>query len=183
VTRLGRAASLCHILGGFRNQDMAGTLRRFVVLIAVLAAGCANEPRFAQISAQLPPPDGHARLFVYRAYDLGQSLEWVPVALNSYGIGAVGPGQVLVCYLSPGTYTIAAKSEGLWPNQTKTVAVAPGQEIYAKIGSFRQIGPTSDIRGGFLDTFVIMLEDTAAGRRDVAQLWYAPCDAPFALPG
>jgi hypothetical protein len=162
---------------------MAGTLRRFVVLIAVLAAGCADQPRFAQISAQLPPPDGHARLFVYRAFDLGQSLEWVPVFVNGSTIGGVGPGRVLVCYLPPGTYTIAAKSEGLWPNQTKTVAVAAGQEIYAKVGSFRQIGPTDDTGGGFLSTFVIMLEDTAAGRQDVAQLWYAPCDAPFAVPG
>jgi hypothetical protein len=162
---------------------MAGALRRFVVLIAVLAAGCADTPRFAQISAQLPPPDGHARLFVYREYDLGQSLEWVPVAVNGSGIGAVGPGHVLVCYLSPGTYTIAAKSQGLWPNQTKTVAAAAGQEIYAKVGSFREAGPTDDGSGGLLSTFVIMLEDTPAGRRDVAQLWYAPCEAPFALPG
>lgn len=160
---------------------MARALLRLLALnMALLMAGCADAPRLYQVSAQLPPLDGRARLFVYRIYNLSQSLEWVPVSVNRTGIGGVGPGHVLVCYLPPGTYTIDARSEGLWPNQTKTVAVAAGQDIYAEIGSFRGLNPTDSSGSGVLSTFVVMLRDTATGERAVAQLWYRPCREPFA---
>ncbi|HZB90126.1 MAG TPA: hypothetical protein VE397_01715 [Stellaceae bacterium] len=155
-------------------------LRLFVLITALLTAGCADAPRFDQVSAQVPPVDGRARLFVYRTYDLSQSLQWVPVSVNGTGIGGVGPGHVVVCYLPPGTYTIDARSEGLWPDQAKTVAVAAGQDVYAEIGSFEGLDPTDESGAGMESTFVVMLEDTAAGRSAIAQLWYEPCQGLFA---
>jgi hypothetical protein len=161
---------------------MPAAMRWVVLVVLALLAGCAAPPRFAEIAARLPPPDGHARLFVYRAYDLAQSLAWVPIFVNGAEIGGVGPGHVLLCDLPPGTYTIAARSQGLWPGQEKTVAARPGQQIYAEIGSFRSIDPTVSVGQVLTSTYVVMLKDTAAGSRDVAALWYAPCAAPYAPP-
>ncbi len=157
---------------------MARTATRLIVLIALALAGCAEAPRFDQVVAQLPPQGATARLFVYRDYDLTQSLSWVPIKANGNQLGGLGPGHVLVCDLPPGTYTIEAQSQGLWPEQNKTVTVAAGQQVYARIGSFHTTDP--DSHGQVLmTTFVVMLQDSAAGRRDIAQLWYTPCEHPL----
>jgi hypothetical protein len=173
---------------------------RVLVLLALALASCAPTPRLSEITATLPPPGNHARLFVYREYDLGQSLLWEPVYVNGAEIGGVGPGHVLVCDLPPGLYTIAPRAEHLWPNQAKTVHVAAGQVVYAKVGSFWMGSGTRPSKlaalhpgdqladmtasDGFTlyPVFVIMLEDPAVGQREVGALWYAPCNPPYA-PG
>jgi hypothetical protein len=152
---------------------------RLLMLLALALAGCggatdADAPRYDAVAAQLPLQEGAARLLLYRDYDLAQSLAWVPVKLNGADIGGVGPGHVMVCDVPPGTYKLEAQSQGLWPGQDKTVSVAAGQQIYAKIGSFKTIDP--DTHGQqLMSTYVVMLQDTASGRRDVGQLWYTPC--------
>lgn len=157
---------------------------RLLMLLALALAGCggamdANAPRYDAVAAQLPLQEGKARLLLYRDYDLAQSLAWVPVKLNGSDIGGVGPGRVMVCDVPPGTYKLEAQSQGLWPGQDKTVSVAAGQLVYAKIGSFKTIDP--DTPGQHLiSTFVVMLQDSASGRRDVGQLWYTPCQRKLA---
>jgi hypothetical protein len=158
---------------------MAKLWQPLFAIIALVAAGCADHPRLAETAAQLSPPGNKARLFIYRDYDVAQSLAWVPIFLNGANSGGVGPGHVLVCDLSPGTYTIDPKSAGLYPDQAKTVTVAAGQDIYAKIGSFRTINPTSRNQS-LMSTFVVTLEDTATGQGKVGPLWYTPCGAPYA---
>lgn len=157
-------------------------LRWMMFFALALLAGCAAPPRFAEVATRLPPPGGQARLFVYRAPTLSQSLEWVPIFLNRAPIGGVGPGHVLVCDMPPGTYTIATASQGLWPNQDRTVSVQPGQQIYAEIGSFRTPNPTARSNRVLQSTFAVMLQDTAVGSRDVMQLLYYPCNAPYSPP-
>jgi hypothetical protein len=154
-------------------------VRRISVLCALALVGCAAEgPRFDQVAASLPQSPGGARLLVYRDYDLAQSLAWVPIFVNGVELGGVGPGHVLVCDLPPGTYTTEARSEGLWPDQAKAVTVGAGQTVYAKIGSFRGVNP--DTHGQeLISTYVVMLQDTATGRRDVGPLWYTPCEHPL----
>jgi len=181
---------------------VARTGLRLFVLFALALAGCAPTPRLGEIAARLPPLGNHARLFVYRDYNLAQSLLWEPVYVNGAEIGGVGPGHVLVCDLSPGLYTIAPRAEQLWPDQAKTIRVAAGQAIYAKVGSFWKEGsgtrpfklaalrPTAaqlaDMTAGaganIVPVFVIMLQDPVIGERDVGGLWYAPCNPPYA-PG
>jgi hypothetical protein len=152
---------------------MPTALRRLLLLLAVAAtAACATPPTFDAVSARVPPPAaGAARIFVYRDYKPYQSLEWVPVFFNGAEIGAVGPGHVLLRDVAPGTYTIAALSQGLWPDQAKTLIVAPGQTVFAKIESFKGLDPNAN-RLAPLVTYVVVLKDTATGRREIGPLWY-----------
>jgi hypothetical protein len=164
------------------------------VLLALALAGCTPTPRLGEIAASLPPSGNNARLFVYRDYNLSQSLLWEPVYVNGAEIGGVGPGRVLVCDLPPGLYTIAPRAEHLWPDQAKTVRVAAGEAIYAKVGSFWMVGFGTrsfklaaagvPVNNGtiLVPIFVVMLQDPAIGQREVGALWYAPCTPPYA-PG
>ncbi len=153
-------------------MHMRSVLNRLVPLVALAAAGCASPPTFDQVSATLPPiPAGEARIFVYRDYEPYQSLAWVPVFFNGATIGAVGPGHVLKRDVAPGTYKIEAKSEGLWPDQAKTVRVAAGDFVFAKIESFNGL---DDSGGGdeLQATFVVVLVDPLVARREIGSRWY-----------
>jgi hypothetical protein len=151
---------------------MRSALHRLVLLLALAEAGCASPPTFDQVSGTLPPiPAGEARIFVYRDYQPYQSLAWVPVFFNGATIGAVGPGHVLKRDVPPGTYKIEAKSDGLWPDQAKTVRVAAGDSAFAKIESFNSLGDT----GGsdeFQTTFVVVLVDPVVARHEIGARWY-----------
>ena len=152
------------------------------LVLAALLAGCASVPTFDQASTGLPPtPTSEARLFIYRDFEPYQSLSWVPVFLNGTVTGAVGPGRVLMRDLVPGTYTIEAVSQGLWPNQAKTVIVAPGQTVYAKVQTFKSANPTTD-RFQLQTTFVVVLMDTATGRREIGPLWLQARSTPSPSP-
>jgi hypothetical protein len=149
---------------------MRSVLRRLLVLAGLLVAGCsgATPPPFEQ--SRVPPiPGGMARVYVYRAFEPYQSLAYVPVFLNRAEFGAVGPGKVRFSDLTPGTYTIEAKSEGLWPDQAKTVALGAGQTAYAKIESFRGLDPSAN-RPEPLTTFVVELIAPEIAEREMGQL-------------
>jgi hypothetical protein len=153
-------------------QPMQAVLRRGALpALLLLISACASAPSFDEASATLAPlPAGEARLFIYRDFQPYQSLSWVPVFLNGRRAGAVGPGRVLVRDIPAGTYTIAALSQGLWPNQAKTVTVAPEQTVYAKIESFKSANPAGN-RFALQTTFVVVLMDSATGRREIGPLW------------
>jgi hypothetical protein len=148
-------------------------VRRLVVLLVFALAGCAGQaPTFDDVAATLPPvPPGEVRVFVYRDFEPYQSLSWVPVFLNGNEIGAVGPGHVILRDVPPGTYRIEAKSEGLWPDQAKTVDALAGQAIYAKITSFKGLNPSVS-SGATMTTFVVTLMDPATARHEIGTLWY-----------
>ena len=147
--------------------------RSLLLFVIVLETACASGPTFDQASASLPPPaPGTGRIFVYREIGSYQDLSWVPVFFNGGEIGAVGPGKVLMRDVAPGTYTIAAKSDGFWPDQDKTVIVAPGQTVYAKVTSMRSLDPTRG-RPAWLITYVVVLVDTLTGRREIGGLEYS----------
>jgi len=146
--------------------------RLFALVLLALGACAVDRPTFDQVSAQLPPPAANAaRIFVYRAFEPYQSLEWVPVFFNGATVGAVGPGKVFLRDVAPGIYTIEAKSEGLWPEQAKAVAVQAGQIVYAKITSFKGLNPAVNHPAEMV-TFVVVLIDPATARREIGPLWY-----------
>ena len=142
------------------------------LLLAAVAAGCENLPTFEQASATLPQlPAGEARIFLYRDLAAYQSLAWDPIFFNGKNIGAVGPGQVILRDVAPGTYKIEPKSEGLWPDQAKTVRLSAGDVVYAKVETFTGLDPvgnTNDLQ----DTFVVVIVDPALAQRAIASLHY-----------
>jgi hypothetical protein len=148
-------------------------MKRLIALVLLALTACAGEqPTFDQLGARLPPaPANTARIFVYRAFEPYQSLQWVPVFFNNDTIGAVGPGKVILRDVAPGTYTIEAKSEGLWPEQAKTVTVRPGGVVYAKITSFKGLDPTADAPSELI-TYVVVLMDPATAQREIGPLRY-----------
>ena len=150
---------------------MRRVFRLVLVLLAALGA-CAAPPTYEQVAPTLPPlaPD-MARIFIYRDYETYQSLAWVPAFLNGVRVGAVGPGYVMMRDVPPGTYDIVVASQGLYPNQDKVVVAAPGQSFYAKIETLRGLDPSAD-RAVPLTTFVVVLVDPEAARREIAHLWY-----------
>jgi len=152
---------------------MAATLRWLGLLLGLALAACASQaPTFDQAEPTLLRPPGTARIIVYRDFEPYQSLSWDPVLFNGAAVGAVGPGHVIVRDVPPGTYSLEAKSDGLWPNQVKTVTVAPGQTVYAKITSFKGLNPAISNTDAVLTTFVLDLIDPVIARREVGQLWY-----------
>jgi hypothetical protein len=153
---------------------MTGDAKAILLLVLLVLTACADEgPRFNHVSAGLPPPPtNRARIFVYRDFAIYQGLEWVPIFFNGTTIGAVGPGHVILRDVAaPGTYRIEPKSEGLWPDQAKTVTVAPGQVIYAKVTSFKGLDPSAGDSAELI-TYVVVLMDPATGRREIDPLWY-----------
>jgi hypothetical protein len=143
---------------------------RLLLVLAVLTA-CAQPPTFEQIAPNVPPlPPGMARIYVYRDHSY-QSPEWVPVFFNGGRVSAVGPGYVTMRDVPAGTYNIAVASQGLYPNQDKTVVAAPGQTFYAKIETVRGLDPTAD-RAVPLTTFVVVLIEPEPAQHEIAPLWY-----------
>ena len=148
-------------------------MRGLLAVVLLALASCAGDtPTFDQVAGRLPPPPANsARIFVYRDFAPYQSLEWVRVSFNGATIGAVGPGKVILRDVAPGTYTIEARSEGLWPEQAKTVTVRPGDIVYAKITSFKSLSPTADEPEETV-TYVVVLMDPETARREIGPLWY-----------
>jgi hypothetical protein len=179
---------------------VARTGWRVLLLLALALAGCTSAPHLGEVAATLPPPGKNARLFIYRDLDIAQDQQWVRVTVNGAEIGGVGPGNVIVCDLPPGLYTIAPRTEYLWPDQAKSVRVAAGQTVYAKVGSAWTTGSRAEpvrlaalrlAQGQLADStvnpgpnlepiFVVMLQDPATGGRETGALWYAPCNPPYA---
>jgi hypothetical protein len=150
---------------------MRGVLPQLVLLAIGVLTGCSGETAARFDQTGVPPiATGMARVYVYRAFEPYQSLAYVPVFLNRAEIGAVGPGKVLFRDVTPGTYTIEAKSEGLWPEQAKTVALGGGQTVYAKIESFRGLDPSADAPVP-QTTFIVLLIAPEIAEREMGQLW------------
>ena len=141
-----------------------------LLLLAALGA-CAQPVRYAEVAPSLAgPPPGMARIVVYR--DQGyQALSWVPVFFNGARVSAVGPGYVMLRDVPPGTYDISVASQGLYPNQNKIVAAAPGQTFYAKVETVRGTDPSAN-RPVPLTTFVVVLVEPETAQREIAPLWY-----------
>lgn len=147
--------------------------RRLFLLVPVmtaLVAGCDTTPQ-RQLALPAVAPT-KARLIFYRSgsnpYD---GLLWTRVWLNDTAVGDLGPGTIFYRDLPPATYRIVVRSEKLYPNQFKTVAVEPGSTTYVKIISDPYWGHERDWQGY---TFIVGIVDPAIGRYEVGPLQLTP---------
>lgn len=163
---------------------MVRTMTRRILIAGILAltagtlAACApypGSPRFATVAASLPPPAaGTARIYFYRALDYYGVSSGTTVYLNHRPVGFSRIGTVFYRDVPAGRYFISVASPGPFPNQFKTVQLAAGETVYARIESllsWSYTGPISTSRG---PTFVVALIAPAAARVEMDDLAYMP---------
>ena len=151
---------------------MSKLCRTMVLMLAVVASlsGCAQPPRYDEVAGTLAPVAPNlARIYAYRGPGVYEGLAWVPILINGAQAGAVGPGQVIMRDVPPGTYIIAAATQGLYPGQDKVVPLAPGQTVYMKVTTIRGLNPSST-RTQPQNTYVIVIVDPEVARQEIQGL-------------
>ncbi|HUH83398.1 MAG TPA: DUF2846 domain-containing protein [Stellaceae bacterium] len=138
-----------------------------VSLIGVTLGGCAAAAPEGSGAAAAPLAAERARVYVYRELNPYDSPTWTAVSLNREKVGNSAPGQVFYRDVAPGTYEIEVRSDYLYPNQFKTVTLAPGATVYAKIQDVRSWGKSFDGGG---TTFAVTIVDPAVARREIGAL-------------
>jgi hypothetical protein len=136
-------------------------------LIAMTLGGCAAAAPEGPSAAAAPLAADRARVYVYRELNPYDSPTWTAVSLNREKVGDSAPGQVFYRDVTPGTYEIEVRSDYLYPNQFKTVTLAPGGTVYAKIQEARSWGKSFEGGG---TTFVVTIIDPAIGHREIGAL-------------
>jgi hypothetical protein len=145
-----------------------------VVLLAL--AGCApSGPPYATVAAGIAPvPAGEARLYVYRWLEPYETLAPTVVSLNGTPVGISEPGAVLYRDVAPGQYTISVRSEGVYPNQFKTVVLKPGDTAYVRVESLKSWvvcgGSIDGGASGCGDTFTVELVNPAVAGAEIGDL-------------
>jgi hypothetical protein len=138
-------------------------------VVAIGLAGCAPAGPKGLSAAAVPLPADRARVYVYRDLNPYDTTEWTAVSLNGEKIGNNAPGTVFYRDVPPGTYEIEVRSDQLYPNQFKTVVLAAGSTVFAKIQEVRHWGKSFEGGG---ETFVVTIVDPATGYREIgALLW------------
>jgi len=113
----------------------------FGAVLMMAVAACSSGPApppFASIAAGIPAlaPD-RARIYFYRYYQLYVSMARPYIRLNGMHVAISEPGGVLYRDVPPGTYLISVDSQGLYPDQNKTVTLAAGQMLYVRVDSMK----------------------------------------------
>jgi hypothetical protein len=140
-------------------------LAMFVIAIGLGACAAAGPKGLS--AAAVPVPSDRARVYVYRDLNPYDTTEWTAVSLNGKKIGNNAPGTVFYRDVLPGTYEIEVRSDQLYPNQFKTVTLAPGSTVFAKIQEVRHWGTNFGTGGA---TFVVTIADPAVGYNEIGPL-------------
>ncbi len=145
---------------------------RFSLLLLLALAACSAGPPFAAVEATLPPlPQGESRIFFYRWLEPYETRSFSTVYLNGQPVGVSQPGAVFFRDVAPGTYFVSVFSPGRYPDQFKTIALAPGQVAYIRIASLRSWNQCSGLVDNCnTDTFVVDVMAPAAARAEMARL-------------
>ena len=121
--------------------------------------------------AESPPPPlapAQARLYFYRAATVYDPTVWTTVSLNGNVTGVSAPGTVFYRDVAPGTYMIEPRSDNLYPDQAKTVAVKAGSTTFVKVQPVPNWGRTGRQPGG--NTFTVAIVDPAIGQYEIGNL-------------
>jgi len=139
-----------------------------VGLLSLLA--CSATPLEPVLAS--PPPADKARLYIYRDATAYGSQLWTPVSLDRARVGDTAPGTVLYRDVAPGTYEVEVRSDKLYPDQFKTVRLAPGSTTFVKIQEQPLWGASGFSRQG--TTFVVAIIDPAIGTAEISRLRLVP---------
>lgn len=107
-----------------------GRLRRAAVAVVLLVAGCA--PAAAPPATVAPIPAGEARIWFYRVFFPGDTIDTPAIALNGQTVGRAIPGQRFYRDVPPGFYHVTVETVGRDTGQAQNVSLAPGQnQVFA----------------------------------------------------
>jgi hypothetical protein len=114
-------------------------LRRFwqaaAVLALLLAGGSAAPAAPSQVAALPPIPAGDARFWFYRVFFPEDTRDMPAISMNGTPVGYALAGTSFYRDLPAGQFHVTVSSYGQDYDQSKDVAVAPGQNIFVKIVS------------------------------------------------
>ena len=99
------------------------------LLLTLLATACAT-PLPQQVGT---PPQGQARIWLYRLWDPSESLNAANIDVNGVYFGSVEPGGAFYRDVAPGVYQIVPQNKYLDYNQNTNVAVVPGQQVFIAV--------------------------------------------------
>jgi hypothetical protein len=140
--------------------------------LAVLALSALSLLSCTTVQCERPgsavPPAAMARFYFFRSASIYDSQEWTAVSLNRQKVGDSAPGSVFYRDVPPGRYEIEVRSDKLYPNQFKTVVVAPGSTTYVQVQNLPHWS-----QGGWQTqgtTFAVSIVDPALAVRDIAAL-------------
>lgn len=154
-----------------------------LLMLGIGVTGCAPQgPPFGKVAENLPPiPAGAARIFVYRWLEPYETLAPTTLFLNQRPVGVTEPGAVLYRDVPAGQYLISVQSEGVYPNQFKSVVLRPGESAYVRVESLRSWVPCGGSGGGdgagggaegCADTFVVNIVAPIVGQTEMRGLRY-----------
>jgi hypothetical protein len=102
-------------------------------MLLLAAANCAQPPTTASVG--IPPiPPQQGRVWFYREVDLYNNPTTPYVRLNGAIAGVPEQGGAFYRDVPPGRYQITVDSEGMSPSPSRDIAVAAGEQVYARIG-------------------------------------------------
>ncbi len=148
----------------------ARMLLRVAASVLFLVA-CSGSPPIDHIVAEGPPPD-KGRLYIYRDDTTYGSQVWTAVSLNHVKIGDAAPGTVFYRDVVPLDYEIGVQSDRLFPDQFRTVRVAPGSITFVKV-QFQPLWDKAGL-GRAAETFVITIVDPDIARAQMSSLRLVP---------
>ncbi|HUJ97778.1 MAG TPA: DUF2846 domain-containing protein [Stellaceae bacterium] len=141
-------------------------------LLAVLALSALSLLSCTTMQCERPssasPPAGLARFYFFRSGSVYDSQQWTAVSLNRQKVGDSAPGGVFYRDVPPGRYEIEVRSDKLYPNQFKTVVVAPGSTTYVAVQNLPHWS-----QGGWQTqgtTFAVSIVDPTLAVRQIAAL-------------
>ncbi|HUC65127.1 MAG TPA: DUF2846 domain-containing protein [Stellaceae bacterium] len=137
------------------------------LFLALWLGGCDTATQ--ALEGPIPPlPAGEARLFFYRDANVYDGLLTTIVSLNGVPVGASELGTVFYRDVAPGTYQIGARSDKLYPDQVKTVAVAPGTTTYVRVQTLPYWGQSGWQWQG--NTFIVSIVNPAMAEQEIIPL-------------
>ena len=133
---------------------------------ALWLVACTTGPSQPVVAS--PPSPDKARLYVYRDATIYDSQMWTAVSLNRAKLGDAAPGTVFYRDVAPGTYEVEVRSDRLYPDQFKTVTLAPGSITFAKVQEVLGWGASG--MGAKGTTFVVSIADPTIGTAEIRRL-------------
>ncbi|HTQ32581.1 MAG TPA: hypothetical protein VMI30_00320 [Stellaceae bacterium] len=149
------------------SRDLMWAKRAGIAVGLAILAGCAAPQHVAAV-APGPIPPGQARIWFYRVYDPSLSRNVANVDVNGARAVSVLPGDgPAFVDVAPGNYYIAPESFGVDTNQTRTVNLAAGEEVYVKILDDPLFISSGDKTVFQRDTFYAWLMPPAVARAEM----------------